>query len=199
MRGIDRRRRIDAAVEDDERAVGAKAHAHVMHFAQPTVRGRGRAQGARHFIDQRRIGGRAVDFSRFDRLDMGFNLHVGADLIADRRFQRARNLMRLGEPHAAIDFKIEADAFARVDFLDGDMVDRQPPARALDDESVNAIFGQRAAILWLMSALIAMTRSSGSVRDTKKPTSPTICAPLGRSRTSPSPATPGACATSEPT
>ena len=55
---------------------------------------------------------------------------------------------------------------------------------------VTSACGQRRAIRASASALIAATRSSGSVRDTETMISPTILAPLGRSRIASIPATP---------
>ena len=102
----DRERRIDAAVKIDDLAVGGLAHAHVVDLAEVgDFRGE-RQERVAHFADARRRGVAAGQHVGRQRLDMGFDLDVRAELVAHRLFEPGRGVVRGGERLRAVDFKI---------------------------------------------------------------------------------------------
>ena len=78
---------------------------------------------------------------------MGVDFNVGAKLVADRGLQRGRDVMRLAVGHAAIEFEIKADGFDAVDFLNGDVMDRQTLAGGGHQHALqHALVVQRAGV-----------------------------------------------------
>ena len=124
VNGLDRRRRIDAAVEEDNHAAGGFAHADVVNVAQAPLRG-GRLRRAKPRCGGR---GRARPIARCASGSAG-SMWVSTSTPSPISSAMASSsseasAMRVAERHRAVDFEIEGDGLAPFDLLDGDMVHR---------------------------------------------------------------------------
>ena len=137
-----------------------------------------------------------LQLARLQRLDMALDFDVGAEFAADLALEPGDDLMRIAMRHAAVDFDVETDRGPRIDFLNGDVMDRHM-AFGRDQKNafehcfvstatgcvvtVTETSGCRAVIAAATFALIAAAFSSGSVRGTVISMSPNTSAPAGRS------------------
>ena len=106
MHRADRQRRIDAAMEIHDLAVGGLAHAHVVHLAEAGQDGGQRRERLAALGDARGGGVAAGQERCRQRLDMGFDLDVRSQLLADRLFEPARGLVRGGQRQRAVHLQI---------------------------------------------------------------------------------------------
>ena len=125
VHGADRKRRIDLAVKIDDLAVAGLAHAHVVDFADRGDFGGERRERLAHFGDARGRGVAAGQNVGGQRLDMGFDFDVGAELLAHRFFEPARHFVRGIERHGAFDFEIHRYRQPALDRLHGDVMNGQ--------------------------------------------------------------------------
>ena len=63
--------------------------------------------------------------ARLQRLDMGLDLDVGPELLAQRRLQPVGDLVRAAEREPAVDLEIERDRQPAADRMHGDMMHRE--------------------------------------------------------------------------
>ena len=121
---LNRRRRIDAAVEEDDHPASGFADADVVNVAQAPLSGR--RLGKRSLDSAREIGlGQLSLRLGFSRLDVGLDLDALADFVSDGVLELGGKRMGVAERHRPIDFEIEGDRLAPFDLLDGDVVHRQ--------------------------------------------------------------------------
>jgi len=129
MRHFDRDRWIDPTMEDDEMAVGGRANAHVVNIAQHGAARRIAGQRGANRRGERGFGFAAADLEHFQGLDMRLDFDVGAEFVLDGGFELRRDIVRVGEGHAPVDFEIERHRGPLANLVDGDMVHEEPPPR----------------------------------------------------------------------
>ncbi len=115
-------RRRGAAVEVDDLAGVGVAHPHVMDVMDRAIGGKAR-QRCPDCLD---AVGRGVGAERqfgFQRFDMGVDLNVLAELVADVPLQLMGDGVGVVERHLAVDLEVEADGEFLAEVVHGDMVD----------------------------------------------------------------------------
>ena len=65
----------------------------------------------------------AVRQFRLQRLDMGVDLDVLAEILADAALQLVGDVVRRGQRHVAVDLEVDADGQLAAEIVHGDMVD----------------------------------------------------------------------------
>ena len=94
MHGVDRQRGIDMAMIIDDEAGRRHARANAVDVKnRPTLR-RPRGQRLANGVALLNRGVKAGEFLHGQRLDMGLDFDLAAELRSDGRFERTRQLMR---------------------------------------------------------------------------------------------------------
>jgi hypothetical protein len=119
-------RGIDQAMEIDDLAVIGLAHAHVVHLSEQVDFRRDGDEGIVHFPHSlgRRIAAALV--AGLQRLDVGFDLDFGPQLVAHRLLEAVGDLVRAAERQAPVHFEVERDRQSTADRVHGDMMDGEP-------------------------------------------------------------------------
>ena len=115
MGGRDLGSGVDHAMEIDDLAGVGLAHAHVMDFTDEADPGSNLLERVADCLDALRRGVAPGHIGWLHGLDVGLDLDGWSELIADRRFEAARDLMGGAEAERAIDFEVERDGKARPD------------------------------------------------------------------------------------
>ena len=94
MHAVDAQRRIDVAVEIHDLAFVGFAHADVVHVAHEPGFAASSASAACTCAMRSAGASRPGESADLQRLDMGLDLDIGAELVAHRRFEPVGDLVR---------------------------------------------------------------------------------------------------------
>ena len=98
------------------------AHPYIMDIVNGPASGKSRQCGP----DRVDALGRGIGTQRqfgFQRLDMGIDLDVVAEFLADVPFEFLGDVVGCGERHFAVHFEVDADGELAAEIVHGDMVD----------------------------------------------------------------------------
>ena len=104
----DAHRRRGAAMKVDDFAGVGVAHPHIVDVMDGAIGGEARQRGL-DGLDAVGRGVGAVRQFRFQRLDMGIDLDVLAEILADASLQLVRDVVGGGQRHVAVDLEVDAD------------------------------------------------------------------------------------------
>jgi hypothetical protein len=99
----DLERRIDQAMKIDDLAVAGRAHAHVVDRADEINLCRDLGQRLAHRCDTLSGGVATWLVERLQRLDVGLDLDLRSELVADRFFEPGCDIVRRADRESAVD------------------------------------------------------------------------------------------------
>ena len=116
-------------MEIDDLALVGLAHPHIVDVADHAALGGDLGERLLHRADAlgRRLAARGVGLQR---LDMGLDLDLGAELLAQRRFQPVGDVVRAAKRQLAVDLEIERHRQLAADVVHGDVMHGERPGCA---------------------------------------------------------------------